>query len=385
MNIVMINEAGEWGGAEKIFFQVAQSFHKDNQNILCILGTKGILYDRLIGIGVSVNLYKKKSETLGENSFIFANKRVPNFKNLLLNYMKLRKESENIAELINSFHADMIYLNNLRPLVLYNNFRKKLNNNSIKTIWHEHGYQRSKIRQNILDNILLENIYKIITVSNHLYCTHNKKIKEKILVINNGIDVDFKIHEINDNKKEVTFIHPAFILPWKGQETVVKAVDELVKKYDQKNFKVKFVGSPRSKGDRKYLESLKKFNKENNLNKYVEFMGFRKDVLNLISNSDVLISSSVEHDPFPTILLEGCAIGMPIISSNAGGSPEIITNGKNGYIFEMGNYKQLAEHMHEMIINKNIKNEFSQNSKRIYNTKFTLERFNSDILKVLEI
>ncbi|KYH31219.1 spore coat protein SA [Clostridium tepidiprofundi DSM 19306] len=382
MKILLINEYGSWGGAEKIFYNSAKAFKEDGHDILCLLGSGGILEEKLQNNEIRVKLYREGRKELKENSFMFMGKRIINVISVFQNYIKLKEDSNNVKIEVDKFKPDIIYLNNLRPLIIFYNIKEIMKNT--KVIWHEHGYQRSKIRQFLLDNKLLKYIDKIICVSNHVCSCHSERIKYKTIILNNGIeDIGVKSISLNKSNDFVEFVQPAFITRWKGQNTVLEAVNILINKYKLTNFKVKFLGSPRSKDDSRYLSSLIRYVKINDLYNYVEFLGFRDDAVEIIGKSDMLISSSQEHDPFPTILLEGCCLGKAIISSNAGGSSDIVKHNKNGFVFSMKNGEELAKYMKTLIKNRDLINKYGKESRKIYLQNFTIDNFNNNIVDII--
>jgi L-malate glycosyltransferase len=53
-------------------------------------------------------------------------------------------------------------------------------------------------------------------------------------------------------------------------------------------------------------------------------------------------------------IMEYMASGVPCIVSNAGGNPELIENGVNGYTFELDNTSELANHIINLLDNKEL-------------------------------
>ncbi|MFB6257403.1 MAG: glycosyltransferase family 4 protein [Flavobacteriales bacterium] len=74
----------------------------------------------------------------------------------------------------------------------------------------------------------------------------------------------------------------------------------------------------------------------------VRVMGFRDDVLELLSGFDVFLMSS-KTEGLGTSLLDAMAASIPIVSTNAGGIPEILCNEQNALLREVGDAKGLAE------------------------------------------
>ncbi|MDQ6902762.1 MAG: glycosyltransferase [Bacteroidota bacterium] len=68
----------------------------------------------------------------------------------------------------------------------------------------------------------------------------------------------------------------------------------------------------------------------------------RKELLSKLADYDFLILPSVFTEMFPLVIQEAFFDSLPVIASAAKGNVDVITDGKNGFIFEYGNYKDLA-------------------------------------------
>lgn len=73
----------------------------------------------------------------------------------------------------------------------------------------------------------------------------------------------------------------------------------------------------------------------------VTWTGFRRDVPELLSQSDVFVLPSL-GDAYPTVLLEAMAAGLPVVSTRVGGIPEIVEDGRTGILVPPGNPTALA-------------------------------------------
>lgn len=122
-------------------------------------------------------------------------------------------------------------------------------------------------------------------------------------------------------------------------------------------------------GDGPEMERLKSITKEFELENYVKFKGFVTDPYPHIARAICLINASMKEG-FPNILVESLALGTPVISSLAKTGPkEIVFDGKNGLLFEVGNYDKLAELMSMVLTDTCLYNRLKQN------VKTGLERF----------
>ena len=104
----------------------------------------------------------------------------------------------------------------------------------------------------------------------------------------------------------------------------------LIKKLKHEKFNKKFIII--GEGEEKI--NLLKYIKENNLEKLVKLIGYKKNIFPYLRDCEALISTSLWEDPGFTIIEAGYC-GIPIISSNCPNGPrEILSNGKGGYLFE---------------------------------------------------
>ncbi len=74
----------------------------------------------------------------------------------------------------------------------------------------------------------------------------------------------------------------------------------------------------------------------------VRFLGYRSDIPQFVSALDTYVLSSL-WEGLPLALLEGLAIGVPLVATTVGGNPEVIVEGENGYLVPPKDEEALAE------------------------------------------
>lgn len=95
-------------------------------------------------------------------------------------------------------------------------------------------------------------------------------------------------------------------------------------------------------GNGHLTEDLKKLIKENNLEDWFVFLGFSRDIPNLLAKSHCMIMPSL-WEGMPISILEAGAAGVPIVSTPVGSIPSIL-NDKNAYLSELDSFHlSLAE------------------------------------------
>lgn len=80
----------------------------------------------------------------------------------------------------------------------------------------------------------------------------------------------------------------------------------------------------------------------------IVFLGQRDDVSDILSASDVFVMTS-DFEGNPLAVMEAMAAGKPVIVTKAGGTPELITHGKTGFLIDIGNKQQLVDAMKQVL------------------------------------
>lgn len=113
------------------------------------------------------------------------------------------------------------------------------------------------------------------------------------------------------------------------------------------------------------------------LQQHVKFWGNRHDVLQLISQADLVVLPSLQ-DNQPFSIIESQSLGKPVIASNVGGIMEMIEDGVNGQLVEPGNAQQLFEKLRLLMENTELRKKQSREAKnhalRIWNDALMLDQ-----------
>jgi L-malate glycosyltransferase len=102
---------------------------------------------------------------------------------------------------------------------------------------------------------------------------------------------------------------------------------------------------------------------------HVTFLGKQDHVERLIPNADVLLLPS-ELEAFGLAALEAMACGVPPVATNAGGVPELITNGSDGFVEAVGDATAQAARVVDLLTNEGLYNVVSANARRTAEQRF---------------
>lgn len=186
-------------------------------------------------------------------------------------------------------------------------------------------------------------------------------IKKDIHVIPNFIDLNKTklAHEgpcqravmANDNERILT--HISNFRKVKRIEDVVRIFHEVQKQIPAK---LMMVGEGPEKENAEYLcEQL-------GIQKKVIFFGNSNEIDKILCFSDLFLLPS-ETESFGLAALEAMACGVPVISSNSGGLPEVNFNGITGYLSNVGDVEDMSKNALKILENEAILNKFKLNAK----------------------
>jgi glycosyltransferase involved in cell wall biosynthesis len=142
------------------------------------------------------------------------------------------------------------------------------------------------------------------------------------------------------------------ITPWKGQLEALQAVALLAGRHPGLRLVVagetKFVDAATRYDNRAYLARLRTTIERLGLGDRVRLLGERDDVPAVLRALDALLVPSWA-EPFGRVVLEGMAMGVPVLATRVGGPAEIITDGEDGLLLVPGAPERWAEALERLI------------------------------------
>jgi glycosyltransferase involved in cell wall biosynthesis len=105
----------------------------------------------------------------------------------------------------------------------------------------------------------------------------------------------------------------------------------------------------------------------------VHFPGFVSDVARCMQEFDVQVVAS-QAEPFGLVTLEAMAAGIPVVATNTGGSPEILTDGVEGFLVSPGDVDQLADRLSRLLTAQHLRRDMGNRGRERYQKHFTIGR-----------
>jgi glycosyltransferase involved in cell wall biosynthesis len=182
--------------------------------------------------------------------------------------------------------------------------------------------------------------------------------EEKINVIHPGIDMrmpeENALHEarksVPEGRSPIVGI-VANVLAVKGFQFLGEAVGILRSRFPRILCIV--VGSTESDFAHRFRSGLRE------AADHFLFLGFRDDPLPFISLFDVMVLPSLSEG-FGIVLLEGMSMRKPVVASSTGGIPEIVVDGKTGFLVPPGDAATLAEKITLLLENPDLRGSMGE-------------------------
>lgn len=233
-----------------------------------------------------------------------------------------------------------------------------------------------RLREKIYHKMISVFLSKYIVVSNDLgkYVSKNWCSNKKMMTIYNGIDVkkykkikvkkDF-LYKLGVDKKDKLIGIVAGLRPVKDHITLIKSMHVVNKEIPDSKLLIVGDGPERKK--------LEEFSDRFGLSENVLFLGNRKDTVKLYNCIDIGVLCSLS-ECLSITLLEGMSCEVPFIATAVGGNPEVIDNGKDGFLVPVRNSDVLTGMIIQMLKSKKLRKNVGKEAREKVVKEFGVNR-----------
>lgn len=327
MKVLNLLTAGNIGGIECLCRDIGMNSNYENG--FCFLFGKGDIYDDMVGkklVTYDLTHYKRKI-SLGR----------------LLQLRRIAKE----YDIITVHHGDPF-------LKFYHWLLTKMMNKKFVTVAHSccsNGLipkgQRLKI--GIIRKMFLWGLRasdKVVFVSQAGQKSYENAFsfnKEKGCVIYNGIGID-KLRSGQEHLykmgEDIKIMYIGRLVYAKGVHLLMKAFAQVQKEYSVSLHIV---------GDGAIRANLERGADVLGIVDKVHFHGQQVDIIPYLQEASIFVYPSIVPEVFGLSIVEAMAFGIPCISNDVGGIPEIIVDGKNGFLTEAVAVDSIADSLRRVI------------------------------------
>ena len=198
-------------------------------------------------------------------------------------------------------------------------------------------------------------------------------VKRKTLTIYNGVILDTILMRNKRNTEKPSFLVASHLRESKGIQDLIDAVNALPNDIKEEIQITIYGDGPYKK---QLTEKIAKYALED----CFVFMGSKSNLNEIFYQYDYMLQPT-HMECFSLSILESLAANVPVITTDVGGNPEVVTSGENGFIFEAKNIKQLTAILVDIYVgNKKI----SINTRELIANSFSLPKMVDNHFRLLK-
>ncbi|MCT3029852.1 glycosyltransferase family 4 protein [Pediococcus parvulus] len=369
--ILYLHAGAEMYGADKVLLDLLKNLDKTQFTPYVVLPTEGVLVEALKKNGIPIQVMK----------YPIMRRKYFNIKGVFNYIFDFFKFSRKLTRFAKENSIDIIHTNTAAVLEgCY--VSKRLH---LPQLWSIHEIIVSpqlmyKFTSKIISRYSAVVVTDSMAVKKHLeksgYFTKNQP-----QVIYNGVDSDrfkpsnnseYLYNEWNIPKNAKIIGMMGRVNSWKGQHDFLKAA-ELVMRDDPSVYTV-MVGSA-FVGEEWREEQLREKIDNSPYKNRIVFVGYRTDSEAIYKLLDVFVLPSTRPDPLPTVVLEAMATGKPIVGYRHGGVCEMVKDGYNGLLADVGLPEDLANKVQSILNDNELRTVMGKRSRSRLLENFSLEAY----------
>ena len=226
----------------------------------------------------------------------------------------------------------------------------------------------------------------LITINEEDY---NRAIKSNFkansihLVHGVGIDINKfnpqTLGKKNELRKEYGINNDDFILFYaaelnynKHQDLLINVINLLKNKIP--NIKLLLAGNGNYKGQ--YEKQVRDLGLQDN----VKFLGFRKDISNLLKIADIAVASS-RREGLPVNVMEAMATGLPLVVTDCRGNRDLVSDGENGYVVGLDDAEGFANAVWKLYVSEGLRQRFGRKNLDLVK-KYSLDKVKKEMEEI---
>ena len=349
------------GGIEKVLLQYLKNIDSENNDITLIIGYKQDELERLrndipSNIKVEYVLADDMYCTLKKKKAIGKLRKIEKLKMEGTSWLRKIKIRKRLKELILPEDVIVDFDMTLSP------FMKEFKNKKV-TFCHFSlkNYHRGIERRLKKLGNRLNDYDKVIVISDEMKKEGIEMfpfLEKKLVRIYNSFNFDeiYKLANENiDKDLEGQYILAIGRLEetQKDFTTLIKAYSKICNEVEENLYII---------GDGRHREQLESLTKDLKIENRVKFLGFRTNPYPYLKRANLFVHSS-KFEGLPTVIIEAMILKKMIIATDCPTGPsELLNNGKNGILVEIGNIDEMADNMKKVLLNEEVQKEYLKNS-----------------------
>ncbi|MFN0316539.1 MAG: glycosyltransferase family 4 protein [Burkholderiales bacterium] len=315
----LVGASADWGGASRVAFTTLETINRDRFDPVVLLPEEGPIIDRLDRLNLRYVIWGRAHEPRGLISHAGDIARMG---------WRLRRERIDLLDMNNNFwraaEAPAARLMGI-PIVTHYHLSARESGPYVRF-----SSAIAAVSQWVADNSGPPSVPKVVIPNSMILDRFDQatEIRAELGLKPEQVVFAF-LGQIRDIKGVDLFIQMAKLLPGEHLRFLIAG---------ECRDPVKFPGS--------YTET--RLQAEIAGDKRISYLGYRTDVASLYKSVDVVVAPSRWGEPFALVNLESGAASRPLIATRDGGTPEMLVDGKNGFLIDRDDLGGLVQRAREL-------------------------------------
>jgi colanic acid/amylovoran biosynthesis glycosyltransferase len=209
--------------------------------------------------------------------------------------------------------------------------------------------------------------------------------EQKIVVHRMGVDTNrflFSPRQLR-NDGQIQLLTVARLVEKKGVEYGIRAVAKVQQQHPRIEYKIA--------GDGPLMSDIKRLVEELNINDKIKLLGWQRqeEIVELMKEADILLAPSVcsedgDWEGIPVVLMEALAQGLPVLSTQHSGIPELVQDGKSGFLVPERDVEALVEKLTYLIEHPEIWPEMGRAGRDYVENYYDINKLNDQLVELFQ-
>ncbi len=355
MKICQLLHSMNTGGAEVLADRIGRGCSGQHEIVFACLDAVGEIGERLKADGFVVELLERGQGTD-------------------------RGCMKRLADFISHNSIDLVHAHQYTPFFYAAAARSLWS--SLPIIFTEHGRfypDSSSLKRTVFNRLMLRKRDRVVAVGKNVceaLIKYESFPRKRIDVIYNGIDLvpfsgtlrpenrDSIRRDLGLSKDAILIVQVARLDPIKDHVTAIRALSELVAMGLDVHLAIVGDGPERQRIQNEIAVV--------GVGGRTHMLGLRRDIADLLRSADIALMTSVSEG-IPLALIEAMACGLPCVSTDVGGIPEVVSHA-SGMLCPAKDRERIAKALHQLCVDQRLRNAMGLVGRRIALERFSEER-----------
>jgi len=194
--------------------------------------------------------------------------------------------------------------------------------------------------------------------------------RRRVHVVYSGVRTSSEPIRMRSNQYPVMIGTACRLIEAKGVRDLIIAFSQLKEEFPGVRLEVA--------GDGPERNELLRIAREHGVSEQVNFLGWIDDLRPVLRTWDIFALPSYDEG-LPVVILEAMSEGLPVVATNVGGMPELVEDGRTGYVVAPGNIDTLCTALRRLATSSQLRIQQGDQGRQRAETKFSVQQMAAEI------